>query len=93
MDARLERGGDLLEPHAPSELAGVVLLVFAQAHDERGGEPSRTFGNVFLLAAFVLLVGGGIWIASLLDKARRADNCIAQGRRNCARIEAPLRER
>ena len=57
--------------------------------DDNGG--GRTFGNLVLLAVFIALVGGGIWIASALDNARRAQDCMAQGRRNCAPLEVPLR--
>jgi hypothetical protein len=61
--------------------------------DGRGPEheQSRTFGNLFLLGVFVVLVGGGIWMASALDNARRAQDCMAQGRRNCAPIDVPVR--
>lgn len=58
-----------------------------------GDGHSRTFGNLVLLAVFALLVGGGIWMVSLLDDARRAQDCMAQGRRNCAPIEVPVRSR
>jgi hypothetical protein len=58
---------------------------------EGEGEISRGLANLVLLAAFLVIVGIGVWLAFALDKARNADNCISQGRRNCAPIQAPPR--
>jgi hypothetical protein len=39
-----------------------------------------------------LLVAIGIWLANAMVDARRADDCLSSGRRNCApHIEAPAR--
>jgi hypothetical protein len=54
-------------------------------------ERDRRAANIFLLVAGALLVGVGIWLANALVDARRADECIAAGRRNCNPIEAPQR--
>ena len=52
----------------------------------------RRAANVFLLCAGVVLVGVGIWLANAMIEARRADDCLSSGRRNCgAKIEAPAR--
>ena len=56
--------------------------------DEEG---DRTTMNIILVVGFVLLVGGGIWLANAMIDARRADECISSGRRNCNPIEAPAR--
>jgi hypothetical protein len=40
-----------------------------------------------LLVGFVVLVGGGIWLANAMLDARKADECMSSGRRNCAPIE------
>ena len=60
-------------------------------HTGSQDEHGRTFGNIVLLAVFAVLVGGGIWMASLLDDARRAQDCMAQDRRNFAPSELPPR--
>jgi len=59
-----------------------------EPHDE---EADRRLANVVLAVAFVLLVGGGIWLAGAMIDARKADECMASGRRNCNPIEAPAR--
>jgi hypothetical protein len=52
----------------------------------------RRAANIFLLVAGGLLVAVGIWLGNALVDARRADNCLASGSRNCApRIDAPAR--
>jgi len=56
--------------------------------DEEG---DRTTTNIILVVGFVLLVGGGIWLANAMIDARKADECISSGRRNCTPIEAPAR--
>jgi hypothetical protein len=54
-------------------------------------EDDRTTTNIILVVGFVLLVGGGIWLANAMIDARKADECISSGRRNCTPIEAPAR--
>lgn len=51
----------------------------------------RRVANVFLLVAGALMVGIGVWLANAMVDARRADECIASGRRNCNPIEVPAR--
>ena len=54
-------------------------------------EADRRLTNIVLLVGFVVLVGGGIWLANAMIDARKADECISSGRRNCNPIEAPAR--
>jgi hypothetical protein len=52
----------------------------------------RRLANFVLLLIFVILVGGGIWLTNAMLEQRTLDDCLAQGRRNCAPpIEAPAR--
>ena len=51
----------------------------------------RRLSNLVLLLIFGVLVGIGIWLANAMIDARRADECITTGRRNCAPIEVPPR--
>ncbi len=54
-------------------------------------ERDRRTANIVLLAVAVALVGAGIWLGNALVDARKADECMASGRRNCAPIEVPPR--
>jgi hypothetical protein len=47
----------------------------------------RMVTNVILLLIFAALVGIGYWISSGMLDARRADECISAGGRNCTPIE------
>jgi len=56
--------------------------------DEEG---DRRLANIVLAVAFVLLVGGGLWLANAMIDARKADECMSSGRRNCNPIAVPAR--
>jgi len=51
----------------------------------------RRAANIFLLVAGAVLVGVGVWLANAMIDARRADECMSSGRRNCNPIEVPSR--
>jgi hypothetical protein len=54
-------------------------------------ESDRKLANIALAVGFVVLVGAGIWLANAMVDARKADDCLSSGRRNCNPIEAPTR--
>jgi hypothetical protein len=55
-------------------------------------ERDRRIANIVLLVFLVALVGGGIWLANAMFEQRRLDDCVAQGRGNCAPpLEVPSR--
>ena len=55
-------------------------------------ERDRRIANIVLLAFLVAVIGGGIWLANAMFEQRRLDDCMAQGRSNCAPpIGAPAR--
>ena len=58
--------------------------------DEEG---DRRTANIALVVGFVVMVGGGIWLANAMIEARKADECMSSGRRNCNPIDVPVRER
>jgi hypothetical protein len=52
----------------------------------------RWVANAVLLFFLLLVVGGGIWLANAMFEQRALDDCMAQGRRNCAPpIDTPAR--
>ena len=52
----------------------------------------RRIANAVLLFFLLVVVGGGILLANAMFEQRRLDDCMAQGRANCAPpIEAPAR--
>jgi hypothetical protein len=56
-------------------------------------EGSRTVENAVMAGFFVVLVIAGIWLLGTMADVRKAQDCAAQGRRNCATIEVPDRGR
>jgi hypothetical protein len=60
--------------------------------DDIESESDRRALNIFLVVFFVTITGIGIWLANAMIDARKVDDCLAQGRRNCAPIEVPARQ-
>jgi hypothetical protein len=58
---------------------------------EHESESDRRLANIVLVILFVVLIGGGIWLTGAMLEQRALDDCLAQGRRNCAPIDAPGR--
>jgi hypothetical protein len=54
-------------------------------------ERERRLGNFVILGFFLVIVGIGVWLANAMIDYRKIDDCLAQGRRNCAPIDAPPR--
>jgi len=54
-------------------------------------EGNRTRENVVLLGFFAVLVLAGVWLLGTMADIRKVQDCAAQGRRNCATIDAPAR--
>ncbi len=65
----------------------------SETREPEDHEGDRRKANVILAVGFIVLVGGGIWLAFAMSNARKADDCIASGRRNCFPLDVPLRER
>jgi hypothetical protein len=59
--------------------------------DPEPDDENRTLVNIVLAVAFIVLVGGGIWLVDAMLDARRADECISSGRRNCIPLDVPPR--
>ena len=55
-------------------------------HEE---ERDRRAANIFLLIAAIVLIATGLWLVDEMIKAKRADDCMSSGRRNCSPIEIP----
>jgi len=58
-------------------------------HVETDGE--RRLANLVLLAFIVALLGAGYWLINAMVEQRTLDDCLAQGRHNCAPVETSVR--
>ena len=60
-------------------------------HNHVESAADRWLANIALIVLLAILVGGGIRLANAMFEQRALDDCLAQGRRNCAPIELPGR--
>jgi hypothetical protein len=56
-------------------------------------EGNRNVENAVMLGFFAVLVAAGIWLLGTMADVRKAQDCAAQGRRNCVTIDVPDRTR
>lgn len=63
---------------------------FEQEQDEPIDYRHRMIMNLIALAILILLVGLGVWIADTISDLQREQDCLMQGRSNCAPIEVPI---
>ncbi len=59
--------------------------------DDDESDADRRKANLILLVAAVILIGGGLWLVNALIDARKAEECLESGRRNCNPITVPAR--
>lgn len=53
----------------------------------------RMLMNVAALTATIVLVAGGIWIASTMAQMRKNQDCVLTGRPGCTPVAAPIQPR
>ena len=61
--------------------------------DEPESDRERITTNVVILVFLAILIGAGVWLANALVSLRKNQDCVLSGRRNCAEISVPARER
>jgi hypothetical protein len=62
--------------------------------DENINYPQRMLMNVIAVAVVTFLIGVGVWLADTITNMEREQDCVLQGRQNCAPIEitAPIQK-
>lgn len=63
---------------------------FEQEQDEPIDYRHRMIMNLIALAILISLVGVGVWIADTISDLQREQDCLVQGRSNCAPIQIPI---
>jgi hypothetical protein len=65
----------------------------AAYEQDRDDEPvnytQRMLMNVIAIGIVCLLIGVGVWLADTIAEMQRDQDCVLQGRQNCAPIEVP----
>jgi hypothetical protein len=62
---------------------------FEQEQDEPIDYRHRAIMNLIAVAVLTLLIGLSVWIANTISDLQREQDCLMQGRSNCAPIELP----
>ena len=86
------RGGMLARKPAPPPPVD-DLTKYEQVDDEPDDYRHRMTMNAIAVAATVLLVLGGIWIADTMARMRKNQDCVLIGRSGCTPVSAPLNAR
>jgi hypothetical protein len=65
-----------------------------EQQDESVNYPRRMLMNIIAVTVLTILIGAGVWLADTIAYMERNQDCILQGRQNCAPIEiaAPVRK-
>lgn len=66
------------------------LAKYETPPDEPDDYRHRMTMNGLALLVTVLLIAAGVWIADVMAKVRRDQDCVLSGRRNCADISAQI---
>jgi hypothetical protein len=77
----------------PNEPASELLADLAQYEQDQEEEnidyPQRMLMNVIAVAVVSMLIGVGVWLADSIADMERDQDCVLQGRQNCAPIHVP----
>jgi hypothetical protein len=84
-----------LRPIAPDPPGAEPIDDFAQFEEDAGpiDYRHRMLMNVIAVAVVTLLVGVGVWLADTIAAMERDQDCVLQGRQNCAPIVVPAPRR
>jgi hypothetical protein len=63
---------------------------FEREPEERIDYRQRMFMNVIALGIVTVLLGAGVWIAGTIAELEKDQDCVLQGRSNCAPLELPM---
>jgi hypothetical protein len=80
---------DLAEPH-DADLLDDLSRYEQEREDEPVNYARRMLMNVIALAVVAILIGVGVWLADTIAQMERDQDCVLQGRHNCAPIEVPV---
>lgn len=77
------------EPDAGEPFDDLAQYEQDREEDENINYPQRMLMNVIAVAVVTILIGVGVWLADTIADMERDQDCVLQGRQNCAPIEVP----
>ncbi len=69
------------------------LARYEQEQDEPVNYRQRMLMNAIAIVIVTLLIGAGVWIADTIADMGHDQDCVMQGRSNCAPLETPVSSR
>lgn len=86
---------DRLDPRGLADAQGDEFDDLAQyerdqEEDENLNHPRRMLMNGIAVAVVTVLIGVGVWLADTIADMERDQDCVLQGRQNCAPVEVAL---
>ena len=85
--------GSTVRPNDAAAAPDDDLARYEQERNELLDDRHRMLMNVLAAAIILVLVGVGVWIADTIAAMEKDQDCILQGRANCAPIEVPAPRR
>lgn len=83
----------LLARPAPPSPPVADLKRYEHGADEPDDYRHRMVMNGLALAATIVLIAVGLWIADVMAQMRKDQDCVLTGRRGCTPVEAPPQPR
>jgi hypothetical protein len=77
---------------APEQSVG-DLRRFEAREDAPDDYRHRMIVNALALLVCILLVAGGVWIATKMAQMRKDQDCVLSGRRGCSPVDVPVNSR
>ena len=84
------RGSLFARPLPPPPPVDDLKKYEAAPENEPDDYRHRMTMNGLALLVTVLLIAAGVWIADVMARVRRDQDCVLSGRRNCADISAQI---
>jgi len=85
---------NLADPYAAQPDDEALLDDLSRYEQDREDEPvnyaRRMLMNLIAIAVVAVLIGVGVWLADTIAQMERDQDCVLQGRHNCAPIEVPV---
>jgi hypothetical protein len=74
----------------PDDAEAVDDLSRYEEEDRNINYRQRMLMNVIAVVIVSVLVGVGVWLADIITDMQKRQDCVLQGRQNCAPIEMPV---
>lgn len=85
------RGSPAVARPVPPPVAD--LGQYERSPDEPDDYRHRMMMNGLALAATIVLIAVGLWIADVMAQMRKNQDCVLTGRRGCTHVDAPIQPR